>query len=100
MNRVAKLSPAERNELFALTAERRGFGSVAVVEKDFWVCWTLKRLFEHPELSRPLIFLGTGLSLPAGEGNDRDQPCWRKVNILPGETQRKRIRIPILDMVV
>jgi len=62
MNRVAKLSPAERNELFALTAERCGFGSVAVVEKDFWVCWTLKRLFEHPELSRLLIFKG-GTSL-------------------------------------
>jgi len=62
MNRVAMLSPAERNELFALTAERRGFGSIAVVEKDFWVCWTLKRLFEHPELSRLLIFKG-GTSL-------------------------------------
>jgi hypothetical protein len=22
-----------------------GFGSVAVVEKDFWVCWTLKQIF-------------------------------------------------------
>lgn len=36
MNRVASLAPDGRNELFALTAERRGFGSVAVVEKDFW----------------------------------------------------------------
>ena len=62
MNRVAELPPSERNELFSLTAERRGFGSVAVVEKDFWVCWTLKRLFEHPELSRLLIFKG-GTSL-------------------------------------
>lgn len=62
MNRVASLAPDERNELFSLTAERRGFGSVAVVEKDFWVCWTLKRLFEHPELSRLLIFKG-GTSL-------------------------------------
>lgn len=44
------------------------------------------------------IFLGTGLSLPAGEGHDRDQPCWRKVNLLPGETARKRIRIPMLDL--
>ncbi len=37
-------------------------GTVAVVEKDFWVCWTLKRLFEHPELSKQLIFKG-GTSL-------------------------------------
>lgn len=62
MNRVAALAADQRNELFALTAERRGMGSVAVVEKDFWVCWTLKRLFEHPELSQLLIFKG-GTSL-------------------------------------
>jgi len=62
MNRVAALSAAQRNELFALTAERRGMGSAAVTEKDFWVCWTLKRLFEHPQLSKLLIFKG-GTSL-------------------------------------
>ena len=52
MNRVAALPATQRNELFALTAERRGLGSVAIVEKDFWVCWTLKRLFQHTELSK------------------------------------------------
>jgi len=62
VNRVAALSADQRNELFSLTAERRGMGSVAVIEKDFWVCWTLKRLFEHPELSKLLIFKG-GTSL-------------------------------------
>ena len=62
MNRVATLPEKERNELFTLTAERRGMGSIAVVEKDFWVCWTLKHLFEHPELSKQLIFKG-GTSL-------------------------------------
>ena len=62
MNRVATLAEEQRNELFALTAEKRGMGSTAIVEKDFWVCWTLKQLFEHPELSRLLIFKG-GTSL-------------------------------------
>ena len=62
MNRVAALPEKERYELFALTAERRGMGTVAVVEKDFWVCWTLKQLFEHPDLSKQLIFKG-GTSL-------------------------------------
>jgi hypothetical protein len=62
MNRVAQLSDAERNELFSLTAERRGIGQVAIVEKDFWVCWALKQLFEHPTLSKQLIFKG-GTSL-------------------------------------
>jgi DNA polymerase-4/DNA polymerase V len=46
------------------------------------------------------LFLGTGLYL-AGKGqNDREEPCWRKLTLLPGETLRKRIRIPMLDMVV
>lgn len=62
MNRVAQLSDAERSELFSLTAERRGIGQVAIIEKDFWVCWTLKQLFEHPTLSKQLIFKG-GTSL-------------------------------------
>jgi hypothetical protein len=34
----------------------------AIVEKDFWVCWTLKRLFGHPEFGKDLIFKG-GTSL-------------------------------------
>jgi hypothetical protein len=62
MNLIAELPAEQRNELFALAAERLGMGSTAVVEKDFWVCWTLKHLFEHPELSKLLIFKG-GTSL-------------------------------------
>jgi DNA polymerase-4/DNA polymerase V len=46
------------------------------------------------------IFLGTGLALVGKEAFDRDQPCWRKVNLLPRETARKRIKIPMLDLVV
>lgn len=33
-----------------------------IVEKDFWVCWTLKELFRLPELGKHLIFKG-GTSL-------------------------------------
>jgi hypothetical protein len=62
MNLIAELPAEQRNELFSIAAERMGMGSVAVVEKDFWVCWTLKHLFEHPELSTLLIFKG-GTSL-------------------------------------
>jgi len=40
MESVARLSSAERRELFAETAARKGM-TPAVVEKDFWVCWTL-----------------------------------------------------------
>lgn len=46
------------------------------------------------------IFLGTGLALGGIELNERDQPCWRKLNLLQGETKRRRIRIPRLDLKV
>ena len=62
MNGVAALPEKDRHELFTVTAERRGMGTIGIVEKDFWVCWTLKHLFEHPELSKQLIFKG-GTSL-------------------------------------
>lgn len=72
MNRVATLSEKERNELFTLTSEQRGMGTIAVVEKDFWVCWTLKQLFEHPKLSTQLIFKGgTSLSKVYGLAADK-----------------------------
>jgi len=61
MESVARLSSAERRELFAETAARKGM-TPAIAEKDFWVCWTLGRLFAHPDLSRLLMFKG-GTSL-------------------------------------
>lgn len=61
MESVARLSSVERRELFAETAARKGM-TPAIVEKDFWVCWALGRLFAHPELSRLLMFKG-GTSL-------------------------------------
>lgn len=44
------------------------------------------------------IFLGTGLVLGGVELNERDQPCWRKLNLLKGETKRRRVQIPRLDL--
>lgn len=61
MESVARLSSVERGELFTETAARKGM-TPAIVEKDFWVCWTLGRLFAHPDLSRLLMFKG-GTSL-------------------------------------
>ena len=61
MDSVACLSSVERRDLFAETAARARM-TPAVVEKDFWVCWTLGRLFAHPDLSRLLMFKG-GTSL-------------------------------------
>ncbi|MCA1566194.1 MAG: nucleotidyl transferase AbiEii/AbiGii toxin family protein [Acidobacteria bacterium] len=61
MDSVAKLPTEERALLFAEAAARRGVLPV-VIEKDFWVCWTLKRLFELPDINTHLIFKG-GTSL-------------------------------------
>lgn len=61
MNRIARMDPAERAEIFAATADRKQVAD-AVVEKDFWVCWILKQLFSMEELSGRLLFKG-GTSL-------------------------------------
>lgn len=61
MNRIAQMLAAERAELFAETAERKGLPE-AIIEKDFWVCWVLKQLFSIEELSGRLLFKG-GTSL-------------------------------------
>lgn len=49
-----------RAELFQETANRRGVSAI-LIEKDSWVCWTLKQLFSL-EGQPPLVFKG-GTSL-------------------------------------
>jgi hypothetical protein len=43
MDNVARLLARDWTELFA--AARRGDMRAELIEKDFWVCWTLKRIF-------------------------------------------------------
>lgn len=62
MDTVAKLNTVERAELFRETSLRKINILPAIVEKDFWVCWTLKRLFALTNLSERMIFKG-GTSL-------------------------------------
>jgi hypothetical protein len=66
MDRVARLSAAQRQELFTESAARLGM-TPAVVEKDFWVTWVLDRLFAVPDLARLLMFKG-GTSLSKAYG--------------------------------
>ena len=61
MNNVAKLSVDERNELFKETASLMNTTN-AIVEKDFWVVWTLNKLFSDDRLNKILMFKG-GTSL-------------------------------------
>ena len=46
MKTVARLSAEDRSDLFRNTANRMQM-SDAVVEKDFWVCFTLDYLFHR-----------------------------------------------------
>jgi len=61
MDTVLALSAKQRVELFEQTTQRTGIEPV-IVEKDFWVCWTLKELFQLPAIGEHLIFKG-GTSL-------------------------------------
>jgi hypothetical protein len=58
---LSRLTPQERRELFAATAARMGIDE-RLIEKDFWVCWMLRRLFTLPEIGDHLTFKG-GTSL-------------------------------------
>jgi predicted nucleotidyltransferase component of viral defense system len=54
-------SPQERADVIREVAARRNISAV-MVEKDFWVSWTLAMLFAHPEFQEHLVFKG-GTSL-------------------------------------
>ncbi len=61
MLEFAKFSINDRLDYFEEVANRRGLTKL-IVEKDFWVCFTLKILFEMRDLAEVFIFKG-GTSL-------------------------------------
>lgn len=61
MDDVARLPITDRADLFTAVARRRGL-TAAIIEKDFWVCWTLKRVFTLADPPAGLLFKG-GTSL-------------------------------------
>jgi len=66
MDKFANKPEAERRDLLQEAANRRDVAPI-VIEKDFWVCWTLKRLFTDPALASHLTFKG-GTSLSKAYG--------------------------------
>ncbi len=62
MDDVARMNPGDRRDLFTEAAARQGNISAVVIEKDFWVCWTLKHIFAMGPAPAHLIFKG-GTSL-------------------------------------
>lgn len=57
MNNIVKLPKTECEILFRNTAAKCGM-SEGIVEKDFWVCWTLDYLFHHSPWASHLAFKG------------------------------------------
>jgi len=61
MPTFATLPPDERALFFQQYQQLHGVDPV-IVEKDFWVCWLLGRIFARPELGNEAVFKG-GTSL-------------------------------------
>jgi hypothetical protein len=57
MDDVARMAATDRADLFTTAASRRRL-TPEIIEKDFWVCWTLRRLFTMPNLPAGLLFKG------------------------------------------
>ncbi len=66
MDKFANKPEQERRDILQEAASRRDLAEI-IIEKDFWVCWTLKRLFYNPALSPFLTFKG-GTSLSKAYG--------------------------------
>src|SRR5687768_5181647 len=57
MDDVARLPDTDRRDLFLAGASAFG-RSPAIIEKNFWVCWMLKRLFSLPGFEGAFVFKG------------------------------------------
>jgi len=63
MQELLKATREERAKYFQeATARSENIKNIIIVEKDFWVCWTLDQIFSNPTLSPHVTFKG-GTSL-------------------------------------
>lgn len=67
MDKVALLPAGDRAALFGETGAGRGVADT-IIEKDFWVCWTLRRLFGLPRDGTPTLVFKGGTSLSKAFG--------------------------------
>ena len=57
MINIVKLPKNDRTVLFSNTASKMGLNPI-VVEKDYWVCYTLDYLFHRSKYKNAFIFKG------------------------------------------
>lgn len=66
MEQFAKLPEDDRESFFNESSVRRNLRTI-IIEKDFWVCWALGRIYAIPEFAPHVIFKG-GTSLSKAFG--------------------------------
>jgi len=66
VEKFTRLSSADRRDILQEAANIQDMNP-AVIEKDFWVCWVLGRIFSHEPLKDSLVFKG-GTSLSKAFG--------------------------------
>ena len=67
MDKVALLPADDRAALFGESGAARGVANT-IIEKDFWVCWTLKRLFGLQQKGAATLVFKGGTSLSKAFG--------------------------------
>ena len=55
MDHFALLPAAERATIFREVAARSRVGSATIIEKDFWVCWTLQKNLLKSDAAGPSL---------------------------------------------
>lgn len=66
MDAILKLTLSDRNDAWQKASEQLRLEAMSI-EKDFWVCWTLRELFGLPKIGEHLTFKG-GTSLSKAWG--------------------------------
>jgi hypothetical protein len=95
MHTIARFKDEDRRDLFAKTAEQLQM-LPAIIEKDFWVCWTLDALFSSPRWHDKMIFKGgTSLSKAFHIINRFSEDIdlildWRQLGVTNDEPWEKR----------
>ena len=103
---IGTAAPSDRFDLFLAAANRLG-APVNLVEKDFWVCWTLNALYRERPVGGPRLLFKGGTSLSKAYGliqrfsediditvfrDDLDEPATvEELEALSGKKRRARL---------
>lgn len=96
MKKVARLSDLDRRELFRNTADKMGLND-AIVEKDFWVCYTLDYLFHSSPWKDAITFKGGQFRYTV---NGKTKKVKMRKCDCTFELLRKTLQLPIIKKII